>query len=127
MKNASTLPEGALRAHIHSLCRVHKITWRKIPRIQLLSSKSTLIEREIWAPQVTSALMYAVALHEIGHLVTERTHGVLLNEAAVWLWVRDCALVWSPTLDALVAYCLTTCAAKEEALKPFTNWVEGLA
>jgi hypothetical protein len=101
-----------LKAHITALCERHKLEHRLIPAAAAAEAKGVYPDRCIYAPAVTCPLAYAIALHEIGHFVVASRRGDLLDEATVWAWVRDTALVWTPQFDALVAKTLTICAEK---------------
>ena len=53
-------------------------------------------------PAVRSARAYAVALHEIGHLLGRAQQAsAIQREVAAWLWARKHALVWSNSMAEL--------------------------
>jgi len=70
---------------------------------------------------------YAVALHELGHLVAPtgalRAAGVVGDRAnlkrdeedAAWTWARHYALTWTPVMDALAHWAEGTYAAAPSA------------
>lgn len=66
---------------------------------------------------------YAVALHEIGHLVSpsgavrqhvaakdarERSNLMIFEEEAAWAWARHNALEWTPLMESVASYALGT-------------------
>lgn len=85
-----------LTAHIDMLCAKNSIAlefrrsggraWRKTKRISI-------------AP-VRSGITYAVALHEIGHILGRSPARRLDREAAAWTWARANAIEWTPTMEA---------------------------
>jgi hypothetical protein len=97
---------SALKQHIRLLLVRHKIEHRVISRKQHRLARAIYADRAIYAPSVTDELSYAIALHEIGHFVVASRQGTLLDEAAVWSWVRSSALIWPAIYDELVAHCL---------------------
>lgn len=47
-----------------------------------------------------SRVSYAIALHEIGHILGPWQNGTTLErEAGAWKWARENALVWSKVMD----------------------------
>lgn len=58
---------------------------------------------------VCSPVTYAIALHEIGHILGPMQKGKrLFREAGAWLWARDNAPVWTDTMTRLMARCLNS-------------------
>ena len=89
-----------MAAHIDELTAEHGITvgdhsrggraWRKSKRINIRPVKT--------------AITYAVALHEIGHVVGPKQSGRRLErELAAWQWARQNAKAWSPAMTAKAA------------------------
>jgi CRISPR/Cas system-associated endonuclease Cas3-HD len=79
------------KAHIEKLCATNGIAlewagrsgraWRKIRRVR--------------TPEIRSAVTYAIALHEIGHILGEGQSGRRLDkEVGAWLWAKANALEW---------------------------------
>ena len=91
---------AAMAAHIEDLCETFEIAvgshasggraWRKTKVIKIRPVKS--------------AVTYAVALHEIGHVVGTMQSGTrLIKETGAWLWARGAALCWTPVMhEAMV-------------------------
>ena len=72
---------------------------------------------------------YAVALHELGHLLspTGAVRAVAagnvrnlmrIEEDAAWTWARHYALDWTPTMDALASWAESTYAPRERPTPP---------
>lgn len=99
--------------HVLLLLTRHKLEHRVIKLTEVKLARGSYADRAVYAPHVTDALTYAVALHEIGHFVVASRRGTLLDEAMVWAWVRDAAILWTPQFDSLVAYCLKHYAEQE--------------
>jgi hypothetical protein len=95
-----------LSSHIEVLCAKHSIrlefrhtggrAWRKTRRVSV-------------AP-IRSAMTYAVALHEIGHIAGKSSARRLDREAAAWKWARENAIKWTPTMEAKMKSCLDSYA-----------------
>ena len=87
-------------AHILTLARQHGIALDIRCSTRGMSWADT---RRIRIAQVRGPVSYAVALHEIGHLVAEgasgRTHSRLLKEIRAWRWARAHALEWTERMD----------------------------
>ena len=83
-----------MAAHITRICRRAKITvstasargraWRKSSRIAIRPVKSDIT--------------YAIALHELGHVLGVQTGKTLDKEVQAWQWARKHALVWTDAM-----------------------------
>ncbi len=97
-----------LASHVQTLCSDNRITleyrrsggraWRRTRRVSI-------------AP-VRSAITYAVALHEIGHILGRSPTRRLDREAAAWMWARQHAIQWTPAMDSKMKSCLDSYAKK---------------
>jgi hypothetical protein len=69
---------------------------------------------ELWLPPVRSAVSYAVALHEIGHIKgrNQKSRNEIVRERAAWQWARDNALVWTPEMERRAAEALAWVEAR---------------
>lgn len=92
-------------AHINSLAETHGVAieisssgrgraWRKIKKIRI---------REI-----KTAITYAVALHELGHIVGPQTGNRLNREWQSWEWAMANALTWNDTMTSKMQRCLAS-------------------
>lgn len=95
--------------HVESLCLKHKIS------IDSHSSGGRACKRlrQIAIRPVKSEITYAIALHEIGHVVGPmQSQPRLFSEAGAWAWAKDNAGVWTPRMVAKCA----------ESLDSYAEW-----
>jgi hypothetical protein len=89
-----------LHQHVLDLCDKHEITiyaWCRRP-----SQCHALTDRdEIRIVPIESRILYASALHEIGHLRGryQRSSSTLVRERWAWEWARANALMWTPGME----------------------------
>src|SRR5262245_4961200 len=75
---------------------------------------AAITRRVVVVAPVTEETGYAVALHEIGHLVSPLgalggNHGLnLAAEHAAWEWAQHHALDWSPAMQQVMEWSLST-------------------
>lgn len=114
-------PEGiALAAHIDALCKKHEIG------VQYTRKRFAMAEdivRHIRTPPVKSDTSYAIALHELGHLLGKwQTRSEIIAETGAWLWAENNALRWNDTSRAAMRRGLLSyyeyAQAKGHALPP---------
>jgi hypothetical protein len=91
---------AAMRDHIAALVKQHSLTVLEIrhPR----DGSAYFDQCEIAIAPIKSAISYATALHEIGHLIVERqklSRRFMVQEFAAWDWARKNALTWTPTME----------------------------
>ena len=101
--SAHAATPALLRQHVALLCDRHRIELR-----QSTIAKASHVDRFIAVPPVVDPRTYAIALHEIGHLVIGPYCGQLIDEAAAWTWVRDHALLWTPTMETTLSRSLAS-------------------
>jgi hypothetical protein len=67
---------------------------------------------EIRIPPIKSAISYAAALHEIGHIQGryQTSRHSLVRELAAWRWARQQALAWTPAMERMCASSLAWAA-----------------
>jgi antirestriction protein ArdC len=86
-----------MRAHVERTCEAHSIhvTWTE------RKAFASFDEERIWIPPIRSAITYATALHEIGHVLGKYklSKSVLVRERAAWRWARGNALVWTSSME----------------------------
>jgi len=74
--------------------------------------------RSIRIAPIKGPVSYAVALHELGHLIapdaTGRKHSRLLKELRAWKWAKDNAREWSDRMDT----------AMQDALRSYLHRAE---
>jgi hypothetical protein len=89
-----------LRDHVRDLCQDHDINVRFCKR---LDDSFALIEfEEVTIPEIKSEVSYAVALHEIGHLLGEHQHSsrTVVRERWAWKCAKRAAKIWTPRMEA---------------------------
>lgn len=99
--------QAKLAQHIATLCHVRKIT-RKTSSSRGRAWRDT---RTIAIPPVRSAITYAVALHEIGHVLGKSGRTRLDREVYAWQWAEQHAMVWTDSMDHKRSRCLATYVA----------------
>lgn len=84
----------------------------------------TILSRLIQVKKVDNAFLYAIALHEVGHI--EHPSGLLIEidngmeqELAAWEWAEHHALDWTPEMQAAKDYGLMTHRLAEQQRSRF--------
>lgn len=91
------------KQHIENICNENGIelivkagsgrAWRRLKRIRI--------------PEVKSAVTYALALHELGHVLGPKQNGRRLeDEWDAWLWAKRNALCWRKPMKSKMKRCL---------------------
>lgn len=108
--------------HIEILLVRHSITadWR-----DRTSARSWRKTRRVRLERVRGASSYAIALHEIGHIVAPQGPRRLEKEAQAWRWAKDNAIEWTEGMERLASRCiktyLTWCERRRGAWVPPKN------
>jgi hypothetical protein len=99
----SPVTVAQMRSHIQQLCEANRI---EINYDRHASASYRL--REIWIRAVRSPRAYAVALHEIGHILGryQLSDATLVRERHAWRWARRNALQWTPAMRRHADWCL---------------------
>ena len=96
-------------AHITRLCKIEDITVESHSRGGRAYRRKRLIKMR----PVKSDITYAVALHEIGHILGPRQSGTRLDkEVGAWEWAEQHALEWTAAMSEKRAICLRSYLAK---------------
>lgn len=108
--------------HIERICTIESIEITKHSR----GGRSWRKPRRIAIRPVKSAVTYAIALHEIGHIMGKRQSGVRLDaEVGAWEWAMANALQWDDTMNATMKRCLRSylrwAASSKQAKRPATD------
>jgi hypothetical protein len=86
-----------MAAHVAAVCKEHGIEIGSHSR----GGRAWRRGRHIAIRPVKSAVTYAVALHEIGHVLGKwQSRPRLESETGAWLWARENAICWLPRMDA---------------------------
>jgi hypothetical protein len=97
--------------HIAKLCREHEIDLDFKSR----GGRAYRGSQRICIAAVKSDITYAVALHELGHLLGGMQDGHRLKrEAGAWIWARDNACEWTERMDATM----------RRGLGSYLNWAQ---
>lgn len=102
---------AAMAEHVAALCAEHEIEVGPHSR----GGRACRRERWINIRPVKSEVTYAVALHELGHVLgREQSKPRLFKEAAAWTWARDNAIAWTPRMVETMA----------SALRSYADWAK---
>lgn len=72
--------------------------------------------RTICIPPLRSAVGYATALHEVGHLLGPNQGALdIEGERAAWRWARDNAIVWTSSMERCAVRSLAKFGARKFA------------
>jgi antirestriction protein ArdC len=71
---------------------------------------------EVWITPIRSAISYATALHEIGHILGrhQRSPDTLVRERWAWRWAKENALIWTPAMEKHCSVSLAWYEARRE-------------
>lgn len=90
--------------HIEQLCRKHGIRWQR--DCSRPSQSRGVVDpaheiAEIHTPPIRSAISYAAALHEVGHVLGQHQHSqrIMVREGWAWRWARAHAMIWTPRME----------------------------
>jgi hypothetical protein len=99
-----------MRAHIRQLCAANRI----MLNYDRHASASREL-REIWVRAIRSPRAYAVAMHEIGHVLGgyQLSRSTLVRERWAWHWAQRNALRWTPEMRRHADRCLEHYARQE--------------
>jgi hypothetical protein len=88
-----------MQQHVDKLCERHEIHvwWRRDHRGGYAAREHNFVS----IPPIKSAITYAIALHEIGHLLGrhQRSRSRLVRERWAWAWARRNAIKWTPAME----------------------------
>jgi hypothetical protein len=92
----------AFRQHVSALCKLHNIKTIRCRRNNKAGSWRPY--RKVRLALVKSAATYAVALHEIGHVIGPQYGPEINREAQAWVWARKHALEWGNPMKKTAAH-----------------------
>lgn len=107
------------KKHIEAICKNNNITIEISPSSRGRAWTNT---RVIKIPEVKTSITYALALHEIGHILGVRSGKRLEKEVQAWEWAMKNAIEWTQPMNQamerrLGSY-LTWCQRKKGAWVP---------
>lgn len=94
----------AMAKHIEELCAVHQIEVGNHSRGGRAFRKALRVNIR----PVKSAVTYAVALHEIGHILGAQPKLRIDREVAAWKWAKKTALFWNGRMEEKMRLCLAS-------------------
>jgi hypothetical protein len=111
--------------HINQLLLVHSInvTWRRGT-----SGRAWKKSRKVRLSPIATGISYAVALHEIGHIVGKQPKLRLDREIAAWEWAKENAQEWTEVMENKMNRCLGSYARSKKRYKStmsFDAWMSG--
>lgn len=94
-----------MEGHIKELCAAHQIEVGSHSR----GGRAFRKTRRVDIRPVKSAVTYAVALHEIGHILGKnQTRSCLERETGAWQWAKKAALFWDGRMEEKMRLCLVS-------------------
>lgn len=84
-----------LAAHIKSICAANNI----LVTVHSSGGRAWTKSRKIAVRPVKSFITYAIALHEIGHILGKRSGCRLERERQAWDWAKTNALMWTSVME----------------------------
>ena len=101
----------ALADHIARICKIEDITIESHSR----GGRAYRRSRKIKIRPVKSEITYAIALHEIGHILGPRQSGCRLDkEVGAWEWAIENAERWTLPMSRKMKECLQSYLVKVE-------------
>ena len=122
-----------LDQHFRALCKKHEVKVRLYkpelfpedgPPSKGLNGCSDRENRIVYIPKIRSRVSYAIAMHELGHVIGPwQSSTVLIREAGAWKWVRDNVLTWGKSEEKTMRLGMLShfTAAMEEHLLGLKN------
>ena len=96
-----------MRQHIADVCAAHDIWARYDDNVREAYAirEAYGSANEIMVPPIKSPITYAVALHQIGHLLGRNQNSWLpmIRERWAWQWARVNALNWTDAMERYAA------------------------
>lgn len=106
-------------AHVARICKIESIEVSSHSR----GGRAWRRDRRIAIRPVKTAITYAIAMHEIGHILGPRQLGSRLDkEVGAWEWAKANAIEWTEPMDAtmrkLLRSYLAWAARSKQAKRP---------
>ena len=97
---------GQMRDHVTDVAETTgiDITWRTS-----LRGRARRLQWHVYLPEVRSEVTYALALHELGHVLSLNQRGSRLDkEVDAWRWAEANALDWTEDMECKRSRCLVS-------------------
>jgi hypothetical protein len=120
MTDTDNVTSDAMRMHIERLLTQYEIHHYWITRMDKARALRDLVFGvRIWTPRIKGERTYALALHEIGHILGDGQDSpdVMTREREAWQWARANALKWTPKMERHAARCLLAYERHEQKLR----------
>lgn len=85
-----------MRHHVETLAEVNNITIQYKAHCR---GKAWKASKVIKIMEVKSPVTYAIALHELGHILGKQPKRRLDREVAAWDWAKENAIKWDDTMQ----------------------------
>jgi hypothetical protein len=104
-----------LNEHVTDLLQRHNIAYSFHP----YSSVGRIFMREVRIPPIESPTAYAIALHEIGHILGRHQYSrsPAVRERWAWRWARANALQWTPAMEVHKQICLVSYLSRNGVIR----------
>jgi hypothetical protein len=104
-----------MHSHIMQMLAKYDIiyTWARRPK----AAWGAIEIEEVHISPIRSAISYATALHEIGHIRGrfQRSKSLMVRERWAWRWAEENALAWTPKMARDRRECLSWYTARTES------------
>jgi hypothetical protein len=128
-KQVNVPPVDVLQSHARDLAATFDVRLIECAALQPHEAFANARLRAVFVGTIVDETTYAVALHEVGHLVAPLgilraiVEGNAMNlsldeEDAAWQWARHYALVWTPVMDAVATWAEGTYKAAAKSAAP---------
>jgi hypothetical protein len=89
-----------MRDHVMGLIEQYDIVCNWVTRTT--EARAAYEIEEVWIPKIKSAISYATALHEIGHIRCRHRASrlIMVRERDAWRWAKSHALIWTETMES---------------------------
>jgi hypothetical protein len=121
-------PTKVLRQHVYDLARAFDV---RVVETDMPPDKAgaNVQHRLVFIGNIIDETTYAVALHELGHLISptgalhdggpRASHGLTLHEEeSAWTWARHYALDWTPAMEYVAQWALSTYTQRTDTTGP---------
>lgn len=79
-----------------------------VERMKTCRGRAWRKSRKVRIPEVKSAITYALALHELGHVIGRQSGRRLDQDVQAWEWARRAALEWRKPMKRYAAKCIAS-------------------